>query len=211
MQASRMPRAVRFGLLLAGAAAAQAALAAAAFAVTPVLIDFDSEPPGGVIDFQFPGVAFLTEAGVEIQAASVPFAPSPPNIICTVPVAGGATCVSEVYLLFAAPVDNLRFEVVGAKAAGVVAQVAVFEASSVVPTAIVDVVAGVGNRGPLPIPVDLSMFSDVTEIAIFNVTDPAGIGYDNVYFEPVQELFLDGFESGDTAAWSATVNMGGAR
>lgn len=172
----------------------------------PVLIDFDLLPPGTIVDLQFPEVKFATEPDVVVQTADVFFAPSPPNIICTVPVVGGDTCVSELLLFFVEPVNLLQFEVAGAKDAGQVAEVEVFELFSGVPTAIVPIV----NDFTTPLLVDLSTYDGVTAIKVKGITDPAGIGYDNFSFELSGELiFLDGFESGDTLTWSSTVGGGG--
>ncbi len=188
-------------LLLAAAAPA----ASGAGAPPSVMIDFDLQPPGTVIDLQYPGVKFATELDVEIQTASVSFAPSPPNIICTVPTFGGATCVAEVRLAFDEPVNEVHFEAVGAKMTGLVAEVAVWELGDAFPIAIVPIFQAVPG-GTTPVFVDLSTYDNVTEIKIFNVTDPAGVGYDNFYYEPTGGLiFLDGFESGDTLAWPVTV------
>ncbi len=173
----------------------------------PILINFDLLPPATVVDTQFPEVTFASEPDVEVQTASVFFAPSPPNIICTVPVFGGNTCVSELSLFFVAPVDLLLFEVAGAKGAGQIAEVEVFELFSGIPTAIVPIL----NDFTTPLLVDLSTFSGVTAIKVKAISDPAGLGYDNFSFELSAEvLFLDGFESGDTLAWSSTVGEGGA-
>ncbi len=172
----------------------------------PVMIDFDLQPPGTVIDVQYPGVKFATEPDVEIQTTGVSFAPSPPNIICTVPIFGGSTCVSEVRLAFVERVGGVSFEAVGAKNVGTVAEVAVYQDFSAVPTGVVPIFQPVPG-GTISVFVDLSTFDDVTEIKIFNVTDPAGVGYDNFYFEPSDGLiFFDAFESGDTSLWSATVS-----
>ncbi|MCP3957146.1 MAG: hypothetical protein GY719_04780 [bacterium] len=180
------------GLLLA------AAVAAPGLAQT-VTIDFDGLPAGTVVDVQFPEAGFGAGPGIEVQAAAVGFAPSPPNIICTVPVAGGATCVSDLQIVFIDPVDDLTFHAFGAKTAGVVAQARVF--TDGVPIAVVDVVSPGG--GLTPVLVDLSAFTAVTEIEIFGVTDPAGVGWDDFTFSisPLP-IFADGFESGDTAAWT---------
>ncbi len=170
-----------------------------------VVINFDLLPPGTVVDAQFPEVKFVTEPDVEIQTASVIFAPSPPNIICTVPIFGGDTCVAELLLFFVQPVGLLQFEVVGAKAAGQVAEVEVFELFSGVPVATLPIL----NDFTGPILVDLSTYGGVTAIRVNGISDPAGIGYDNFSFELSDDLiFLDGFESGDTLAWPVTVGRG---
>ncbi len=170
--------------------------------VDSILINFDEHPPGTVIDVQYPEVDFVTEPGAEIQTASVPFAPSPPNIICTVPVAGGDTCVADVQLFFADPVAGLRFEVIGAKEIGVVAAVKVFLSSAPEEPVIVEIFNPVPG-GTIPVLVNLSEFVGVTSIEVFDVSDPAGIGYDNFFFELTTGLiFRDGFESGDTSAWN---------
>ncbi len=172
----------------------------------PVMIDFDLEPPGTVIDVQYPGVKFSTEIDVEIQTASVFFAPSLPNIICTVPVLGGDTCVNEVRLSFFDPVNELSFEAAGGKDVGMIAEVVIYQLFDPVPTAVVPIVQTIPG-GTSGVFVDLSTFDNVTEIKIFNVDDPSGVGYDNFYFEPTDGLiFLDAFESGDTSRWSATVS-----
>ncbi len=191
--------------LLLAAVAAPLAAGPGSRIPAPVMIDFDLLPPGTVVHDQYPDVKFSTELDVEIQTADVFFAPSPPNIICTVPVFGGATCANEVRLTFAQPVFQLHFEAVGAKDVGTVAEVAIYQFFDPTPSAVIPIVQTIPG-GTSPIFVDLSTFTDVTEIKVFNVIDPAGVGYDNFYFELLgPEIFLDGFESGDTSFWSATV------
>ncbi len=90
------PLLILTGILLATAAVAEPPPGDLDLGATEILIDFDDYPPGTVIDLQYPEVKFATEPGVEIQTASVPFAPSPPNIICTVPVESGDTAAWPV-------------------------------------------------------------------------------------------------------------------
>ena len=186
---------------------AVAALIPGAIRAVPgvVTINFDSLPAGTVVDVQFPEAGFGSEPGVvDVRTAAVgAVAPSPPNIICTVPIAGGDTCVSDLRVVFTDPVDNLSFQAIGAKSVDMmVAQVRVFERGLLSST--VDITS---LGGGAVVRVDLVSFAFVTKIEIFNVTDPAGLGWDDFSFtlSPVN-IFGDGFESGDTAGWSATVS-----
>lgn len=166
--------------------------------VAAVVLDFDDLAAGEVVDDDYPEATFSSPDG-RIEVIPLSFAPSPPHSICTVP-GGGSTCISDVRVAFTLPVDGLSLRAVGAKNAGVVARVEVFSGSAAV--AVVDVVSP-GGDGRAPILVDLTAFTAVDEILIYEVDDPAGLAFDDFVFTPdPMPLFSDGFEAGDLSRWS---------
>ena len=89
---------------------------------------------------------------------------------------GGLSALSDLFVDFTDPVNDLTFLVVGDNIVGTVAKVDVFENEAF--SATVDII-GDGD-GLTPIPVDLGAFNDVTSIEISNVAD--AIGYDDFTF-----------------------------
>ena len=149
-----------------------------AFAVT---IGFEGLSNGTVVTNQFPDVVFSSNAGFENQVATRPGLGFGDNFICTAPTAGSINCTQETILTFSSVVNNLSFYQVGDNANGVVALVDVFENGLFSSTVNI-----LGFDTPLvPDIVDLNAFSNVSSIRIYNITDPAGLGWDNFQFEAV--------------------------
>ncbi len=167
-------------------------------------VDFDQLAPGIVVTDQLPLVSFATDPGFEVQTTAVDLGSSLPNIICTVPLGVGATCVNRLVVDFSPPVSGLSFTALGLKNVMAAAQIDIFENGVFSFT--------VSIPGPSlapavpPFTVFLPFVSNITRIEIYNIDDAAGIGWDDFsfVFEPQRlgELFADGFESGDTVAWS---------
>jgi hypothetical protein len=152
-----------------------AAMAGSAAATT---INFDDLSDLDVVGSHYAGVTFSSNPGEQVLASeqSPPYQTSPHNFICT-----GTTvidCTHDVFVDFATPVKGLTFLSTGADNSGLVGNVDVY---------VNHVLAGsVGLFGIGQVHtaqfVDLSAFSNVTGIVIDNVTDPAGLGYDDFNF-----------------------------
>jgi len=96
----------------------------------------------------------------------------------------------DVFVDFTNPVNGLTFEVVGVGAMGpddmpigepgdIIANINVYWFEVVDPVSTLDLI----SQGFLvPIPVDLTLFHNITRIEITSNTDPAGIGFDNFNF-----------------------------
>jgi hypothetical protein len=143
-------------------------------------IHFDGLADGDVVTNQFPEATFSASSFADVivldDAAS--FGTSTPNFICAGWQGEGVDCTLEVIVDFTSPVQNLSFMALGDNASGTTAQVDVFEGQSLSGT--VDIVTdGVQSNPHL---VDLSSFSNISRIRIYNVTDPAGLGYDDFSF-----------------------------
>lgn len=104
---------------------------------------------------------------------------TPPNFLCTGPVGGSIDCAHETILDFSTPVSGLTFQGMGIDdVSASVAQVDVYVSGVLNSTVTVS-----GNaEGLNPRLVDLSAFSNVTRIRIFNITDGGGIGWDTFIF-----------------------------
>jgi hypothetical protein len=138
------------------------------------LIDFEGLADRQRITSQFAGVVFssffddnfvTTQPGVGFGS----------NFICT---GNPINCAGETILTFTSPVHGLSFYQVGDDSTGVVAKVDVFTGGLFNST--VDILGF--NTFNTPDLVDLTGFSNVTSIRIYNITDPGGLGWDNFAF-----------------------------
>ncbi len=163
-------------------------------AAVVIMINFDNLISGEVVDDDYPEAVFSSPDG-PILAIALRATHSPPHAICTAPD-GGPTCVSEIRVEFAGPVDKLTFWAVGARQVGVVARVEIISDGMVL--GIEDIVSS--SNGTITIPVDLTAYIGIDEITIFDVTDPAGLAFDTFAFR--MPVFFDSFESGDLSLWS---------
>ena len=142
-------------------------------------IGFEGLPGGTVVTNQFSDVVFSANAGFVNKVTTQPGLGFGNNFICTAPTAGGINCTQETILTFSSGVNNLSFYQVGDNASGVVALVDVFENGLFSSTVNI-----LGFNDPfVPNLVDLTGFSNVSSIRIYNVTDPAGLGWDNFQFD----------------------------
>jgi hypothetical protein len=153
-----------------------------------VEINFNDLLPGTVITNQYPEATFSSEAGSDNVAIS--YDANWVNILC-----GTATCLSDTYIDFTTPVNDLTFWAIAANAAGMTAEFNVYENG--VFSSTVDLVSSGGN--PNDEFVDLSSFNNVTRLEIVNIlNDPSaenGIGWDQFRFTVVPEpsgIFLGG-------------------
>jgi hypothetical protein len=147
-------------------------------AANAVLIDFEGLANGTEITNQFAGVTFSSTAGFTNYVTTQPGIGEGDNFLCS-GAGGSINCVAETILSFLNPVNDLSFLQVGDNATGVVAQVDVYENG--VFSATVDILGD--NNFSLSNLVDLTLFVNVTQIRIFNITDPGGLGWDNFSFD----------------------------
>ena len=139
-----------------------------------------------IVTTQYPGVTFSSPTvGRDIRAANVgDLGSSLPLVICSQPIGGFGSCLGDIQLDFASPVNDLSFLSVGDDRA--------FAAA-----ALVDVYASFALAATLNLPTDgtpfvpqlfdLSAFSDITRIVIRNQVDIAGLGFDDFRFTAVPE------------------------
>lgn len=162
-------------LSLGVAVAASVSFTTAANAAT--VIDFDSLSNGDVVTNQFAEAIFSSSAGSEVIVTAQNLGSSAPNFICS-GVNGAINCVDDVYVDFTGAVSGLSFLAVGDNDTGDIGDVRVFAGASLLGT--VDIF-GNSNGSDAQL-VDLSAFSGITRIEIANITDGAGLGYDDFTF-----------------------------
>jgi hypothetical protein len=146
-----------------------------------IAIHFDTFPDGTVITNQYPGVVFSSTPGnvnyVTTQMASYS---TPPNFLCSGPAGSGANCVEETIVTFSEGIHGLKFDAINVDDTGLIAQVDVFVGGAFSST--YDVIGNAEGFNPLL--VDLSAFSNLTGIRIYNITDFGGVGWDTFLFFP---------------------------
>lgn len=154
------------GSLAFGSASAQAA----------TVIDFDGLSNGDIVTNQFSEVTFSSETGSSIFVTEQSLGASPPNFICS--GVNRINCIDDVYLDFTNPVKDLSFLFVGDNNVGDVGDVRVFGAKGLLGT--LDLL----GDGSISTPgfVEVSGFSNITRIEIANVSDAAGLGFDDFSF-----------------------------
>jgi hypothetical protein len=147
-------------------------------AYATVTINFDDLSNKTKVTTQYATHAtFSSNTGVDVIAfdpSSWPFGQSPPNFIC-----GGSQCTGDLFVDFAKPVRNLRFRAIGADKTGQVATLHVFQGSTAEPAQHLD---GKGDD-TVPVDVDLSSFTGVTRLEVVSITDPGGLGLDDLVFD----------------------------
>jgi hypothetical protein len=149
-----------------------------------VVINFDDLPQGGltgvVVTNQYPTATFSSTTGnVNYVTTQPQYIGTNGNFICTGPDPGSIDCMEDTFVNFTAPVNGLTFDAIGVNDTGQVAVVDVYNSSGLVAS-----VPIIGNAGvDSPQLVDLSAYSNITEIHIRNITDGGGIGWDNFSFD----------------------------
>ena len=152
------------------------ALLFSATAAQADLIDFEAFNDGDLIG-TVGNATFTSNGGVEVYAFGGLFAQSGVNTIA--PDAGGGLFNGDLFVDFAAGVNNLSFWSGGDDANGMQATINIY-VGGIFDTAVG--LLGDGNVNTTDFH-DLSAFSNVTRIEIVNVTDPAGLVYDDFGFD----------------------------
>ena len=146
----------------------------------PVEINFDDQVDGTVITTQYAGVVFSSTSGnVNYVTTQPEYESTPPNFICTGPVRSSIDCTADTFLNFSSPVNGLNFDGMGVNNDGVVALIDVYTNGTFNST--VDVTGAA--QGIAPDHIDLSAFSNITEIHIYDITDGGGIGWDTFRYD----------------------------
>ena len=161
----------RFLSLIALGAAIAASPASAA-----TVINFDNLGNGVQVTNQYAGVTFSSSVGSQILTTAQSLGSSLPNFICS--AVTSINCVDDVYLDFATAVSGLSFIAVGDNNTGHNGDVRVFGGATLLGTVNI---FGDGNFSTTHL-VDLGAFSGITRIEIANITDAAGLGYDDFTF-----------------------------
>ena len=158
------------------------AFSTAAFA-SHVEVNFDNLNNLDVITNQYAGVVFSsTQGNVNYVTTQPQYLSTPPNFLCSGPANGGINCAEETILTFSTPVNNLNFDGMGVNDIGVEALIDVFTNGVFNST-----VQVIGNaEGFNPDHVDLSGFSNVTSIRIYDIVDGGGIGWDTFQYDQGQ-------------------------
>jgi hypothetical protein len=158
------------------------ALSTTAFAAS-VVVNFDNLNNGDVITNQYAGVTFSSTSGsVNYVTAQPQYQSTPPNFLCTGPANSSINCTAETFMNFSSPVNNLNFDGMGVNDVGVEALIDVWTNGVFNST-----VQVIGNaQGLAPDHIDLSGFSNITEIRIYNIVDGGGIGWDTFQYNQGQ-------------------------
>jgi hypothetical protein len=177
MKASQLSHTMTLSAVLLGMAWLLGSVVEDAQAVT---IDFDNLSFLDIVTTQYPEVTFSADPGFETQVGtpSSSFGTSPPNFSCSAALGGGfPKCENETILTFTNPVNNLTFKSVGIDNAGVVARVDIFTPNLVITQDITKT----------PQLIDLSAYSDVSKVRLYDINDNNGIGWDDFTFDVVPE------------------------
>ena len=171
----------RWGLVLC------ATIIAAGRSVRADTVNFDDLPGGTVVTNQYASqdITFSSTNGEVIYVTTQPqYQSTPPNFICTGPAGGSIDCAGTVVFNFATPVDGLQFDAVGNQneIGTPFAQADIYE-NGVLTVQGLNLLVSQGNF--LPDHQNFSAYSDITEVVIFDNTDPAGTGYDTFSYSPV--------------------------
>jgi hypothetical protein len=150
-------------------------------------IDFDDLQFGDEVTTQYAALATFSTDGPGLHVADYnwdslsPKVSSEPNILCPGNICAGC-CRENTYIDFSAPVRAVRFVGVGVNSSGPVARAVVYGTAGLLGT--IDII-GHGDNAVPPI-TDLSVYEDVVRLEIVDVTDEAGLLWDDFSFE-VQE------------------------
>lgn len=137
---------------------------------------------GVVVTNQYPTATFSSTTGhVNYVTTQPQYNGSKPNFLCSGPLGGAIDCLEETIIDFTNPVSGLTFNGLGINNNnGTVADIDVFDARGLLATVPVMAHGGLNN----PELQDLSAYSNISRIRIYNITDPGGIGWDDFIFTP---------------------------
>jgi len=151
------------------------------------VIDFDDLAADTLVTTQYPGVTFSGDPAFPNKIVASTDRSSPNSI--GAPTSGGNPYIHPLYVTFETPVNNLKFYQMrdDAGSGTQIASVKVYVDGTLAGTETI-----LSTGGP-PGLVDLSTYYGVTRIEITNVTDPAGLLYDDfTFFATTVDLVLDG-------------------
>lgn len=163
-------------------------------------INFDDLAPNTVVSNQYSGVTFSSGVGSSVTAFNYgTIAPSRPNAIFAINPSTGFDRILNVD--FAQPVNNLSFSVFADNAAGVSGKIDVFTTTGSPIT--VDLITD--GQQLTPDLVNLSSFTNITRISVYNTGDPNGIAYDNFQFNFAPVAVNDSGTTNENTAFSGNV------
>jgi hypothetical protein len=176
------------------------------------LINFDNLAAGIIVTNQYPEATFSGDPAFPNIVLATTDASQSNSIGAPTPTSDGGDSngnpyIHPLYVDFTEPVDDLQFlQMRDYSPAGTeIEQVNVFENG--VQTAAVPVYST--GHTFTPGTVNLSAYNGVTRIEIVNVTDPAGILYDNFQFKPAGDLFV-AHRTGDNLGEAVTNQVKGS-
>ncbi len=156
-----------------------------------VTINFEQFPVGTTITDQYGIAVFLTDPG-QYNAVVSDWAP---HAIGTFPLSKN-NFDRNLYVDFKQPVRDLTFDYGYDDSAGKIGEVRVYRDG---PNGQIETTVPIIGAGNVSVgTVDLSKFINVTRIEIVNITDPAGLVYDNFSFVPGPSVLLT-WDSDDNA------------
>lgn len=146
------------------------------------IIDFETIPIGTAVTTQYPSVTFSGTVDHENRVmADFDFGTG--KYIITATIDGEVDGVNSTTLEFTDPVMGLTFLVLGDDSAGLHAMVDVYE-DDVFVIAVPIFVDGIFSSTDV---VDLTKFSNVTKIIMWDISDPGGLAWDRFVFEPMPD------------------------
>jgi hypothetical protein len=141
-----------------------------------VTIDFDELPDSTTITNQYAQYATFAsqDRGSVVAFDPLDLGQSMPNFICS----DTKQCDTGYVVAFAKGVSALRFDAIGVNSTGAVATIQIHQGSTSTSIPLV----GQGQT-MVPVHVDLSGYSNVTEVDVVNIMDLGGIGLDTFVFD----------------------------
>ncbi len=166
----------RFSLLFL---ASTLGLATAANAQT--VINFDNLSDGTAVTNQYAGVTFSSSAGnTNYITTQSNYNGSKPNFICTGQTGQGINCTAPTFVSFLNAVSGVSLKALGINDVGnvKVAQVNIYNGVNFLGSQDI-----FGNgEGVNPLVVNLASWGTMTRFELTNITDAAGIGWDDVTY-----------------------------
>ncbi|WP_422923348.1 fibronectin type III domain-containing protein [Singulisphaera sp. PoT] len=156
-----------------------------------ITIDFDDLTAGTVVTNQYPYVKFSGDPAFPNQVLATTDASAPNSLGAPTPPPNGDGVgnpyIHPLYVDFSIPVEKLRFTLLRDDASGAIAQVRVYEKGTLSATVPLNGTATVST----PEHIDLTAYHKVTRIEIVNITDPAGLLWDDFSFIAGPDLDID--------------------
>jgi len=148
------------------------------FVRDPLDIDFDTLTAGVEVTTQYRQATFSSDPGYTNYAFAQSSGNSLPNTLGSGPAGGSATGFANTYVDFPFPVSALTLRAIEVDNYGPVATLNVYENGSLSASLPID-----GTATPLvPVPIDLTAYSDVTRIELTGISDQSGLTWDDFEF-----------------------------
>ncbi len=158
-----------------------ASLSVADSASAQTVINFDNLSNLDVVTNQYAGVVFSSSAGnVNYVTTQNAFNASKPNFICAGAVNSGINCTSPTFVTFLSEVSGVSLNALGIDNTGngKVAQVDLYNGVTFLGS---QDIFGNGERLD-PVFVNLASWGSITRFELKNITDDAGIGWDDITY-----------------------------